>query len=299
MPSKRVNPAMPGTWSQPLVTGGRLVIACASAGKFVCSAASSCVCETLSVFSRKPSRPGSSAVTDESGIVCSSAVVCGKFFCSAARTAACESPVFCETNAISFGTSATAAPLRGHDRILRVDDRGDHRDPGAVAVDARGGVDRAQRVEQLLSVADARDEREGEHERDHADADDEHDRRARDGRPARDAAPAGCSAIISEREQDHDEPDDEQQRRDPVDGRGPVEAVEVALLGLEHGDQVRAEVRPQLRHALDGRAVEARQPVDALDVVPAARHRRQVGDRLREPGEARLSSRRAAGPARR
>ena len=36
--------------------------------------------------------------------------MCGNFFCSAATTSACESPVFCDTNAINFGTSAAAPP---------------------------------------------------------------------------------------------------------------------------------------------------------------------------------------------
>ena len=95
---------------QPPVTVGRLTIACVIAGKFAFRAASNWVWLTFSDFSRNASSAGCSAVTDDSGIVWSSAVVCGKFFCSAATTAACESPVFCDTNAISFGTSAAAPP---------------------------------------------------------------------------------------------------------------------------------------------------------------------------------------------
>ena len=48
-----------------------------------------------------------------------------------------------------------------------------------------GVVDGAQGVEQLLPVADARDERQAEHECDDPDSDDEDDGRARDGRPSR------------------------------------------------------------------------------------------------------------------
>ncbi len=110
VPSKRVSPSMFWMSFQPSVTVGRLVIAWVSAGKFACSAATSCASVTFSVFSRNANRAGSSAVTADSGIVCRSAVVCGKFVCSAARTAACESPVCSETNAISFGTSAAAPP---------------------------------------------------------------------------------------------------------------------------------------------------------------------------------------------
>ncbi len=85
-PLKRVKPALPGTLFHPVVTAGRLVIDCVSAGKLACSAESSWAWDRWSVFSKNASSPGSSAVTDDSGIACRSAVTCGKFFCSAPST---------------------------------------------------------------------------------------------------------------------------------------------------------------------------------------------------------------------
>ena len=118
--------------------------------------------------------------------------MCGKFFCSAASTAACESPVFCETNAISFGTSAAAPALRGHDRVGHVDVLGDEVDAGPGAGEALRGERRLGRVQDLLPVVEARNQVEAEDDGHDEDADHEHDD------PLQDSGPAPAFALHEE-----------------------------------------------------------------------------------------------------
>ena len=162
--------------------------------------------------------------------------------------------------------------LRGHDRVLGVDDRGDHVDPGAVALHACGGRWRAAG----RRAASVRCSTRGTSEMTSTsattpDADGEHDRRARRGKPARDRA--------SEVQHRSSRAANTITIRPTISRSGAIQStVEVPsrlsklpFWRLENGDQVGAEIRPQLRHGLHGRAVEAREPVDVLDVVPPVR----------------------------